>query len=873
MRPEDREIIDEDELGEMVAIDHESPEVEDTEDGGAIVRLDSDDTRPADSEFYANLAENMNTSDLKKIATTLLELIERDKSARSKRDEQYAEGIKRTGLGNEAPGGADFEGASKVVHPMLIEGCVDFASRTIKELWPASGPVKTKIEGDVTVQKEERAERKAKLMNWQVTVQNQEFRAEVEQLLTQVPLGGAQYLKVAWDERRNAVAPLAIMIDDMLIPFAATNFYSAERKTHVQYLTTAEYQSRVQSGMYRDVDIVPTSVEPEATAAGKASDKIEGREGTSYNEDGLRTVFETYVTMQVGEDEEPSPYIITTDKSTNDVLSIYRNWEEDDQTRRELEWIVEFAFVPWRGAYPIGLPHMIGGLAAASTGALRALLDSAHINNTASGLKLKGAQVGGQNRSPGVGEITEIEGGLQVDDIRKVFMPMPYNPPSTVLFQLLGFLVDAGKGVIRTTLDDIADTNPNTPVGTTLARMEQGMVVFSAIHGRLHDAMGRVVRILHRLDRDYLDDEKVKLEVGEGMATRKDFTGPMDIVPVSDPNIFSEAQRYAQTQAVVQRSDSQPGLYDKRKVEERLLQTLKVPDYENLLMPATEPEAQNAVAENVAMSLGRPAVAFPEQDHAAHIRTHLAYYLNPMFGQNPLLAPAFVPALLQHLKEHFTLWYMQACVETVETYSGLDIDKALKHHDGDEDNRALDRLFAEASFLVGENAEESMKELTGMMQQIAQQAQQFQQPPPMDPMQAQISIAQAKVQQEEIKTQTAQVKAEGEKARMAQDAQSDAQRMQLEQTKLEQEGALKAAELEQAMTLQQRKDEMTMRMAELDAEIEAENMAAEERRVAAEIDAKMRMNEADNVTALTISQAEIEQDGESNLSTGTGIDP
>ena len=236
MQPDDRE-IDADELGEMVSLGTDAAsEVEDTDDGGAIIRL-GDSPRPADSDFYANLAEDMPTSDLKTLATDLLELIDRDKQARSKRDKQYEEGIKRTGLGDEAPGGASFEGASKVVHPMLVEACVDFASRTIKELWPSSGPVKTKIEGEVTTEKEERAERKAKLMNWQVTVQNQEFRSEVEQLLTQVPLGGAQYLKLAWDERRNAVSPLAIMIDDMLIPYAATNFYSAERKTHVQYLT------------------------------------------------------------------------------------------------------------------------------------------------------------------------------------------------------------------------------------------------------------------------------------------------------------------------------------------------------------------------------------------------------------------------------------------------------------------------------------------------------------------------------------------------------------------------------------------------------------------------------------------------------------
>ena len=368
--------MDDNELpeGEMVTIDDAEDEgdVRDTEDGGAVVSFGEEDTGPAGrGEFYANLAESMDESDSNKIATTLLDLINKDKDARKKRDEQYEEGVRRTGMGEDAPGGASFAGASKVVHPMLIEACVDFSSRAIKELFPAGGPVKDNIIGDVTEEKEAKARRKTTLMNWQLTKQCRETRAELEQLLTQLPLGGSQYLKLSWDEARNRPIIVFWPVDDMILPFAATNFYSSERKTFREYVTEQTYRRRIKTGMYRDVDIYSPGMEPDRSETDKANDKIEGKQATSYNEDGLRTIYETAVTMEIESDKEvdgPAPYLVTIDLVTSKVLSIYRNWEEKDETREEMIWAVEFPFIPWRGAYPIGLPHMIGGLSAAATG-------------------------------------------------------------------------------------------------------------------------------------------------------------------------------------------------------------------------------------------------------------------------------------------------------------------------------------------------------------------------------------------------------------------------------------------------------------------------------------------------------------------------
>jgi hypothetical protein len=867
---EEEDIIE----GEVVEFDGEDEsDVEDTEDGGAIVTLDENGPAAGESEFYDNLAETMSEPDLKTLASKFLELISRDKEARKKRDEQYEEGIRRTGLGDDAPGGAQFNGASKVVHPMMTEACIDFASRAIKELLPPQGPAKDLIEGEVTMKKIQKAKRKTSLMNWQLTVQSQDFRSELEQLLTQVPLGGAQYLKMSWDEARNRPGFLFVAIDDMYLPFAATNFYTAQRKTHVQYLTQLDYEMRVESGMYRDVDLTPPGLEPERSAADVANDKIEGRSDTSYNEDGLRTVFECHVIADV-EDNGNAPYIITIDKPSGKVLAVYRNWDEEDDSREPLDWFVEFPFIPWRGAYPIGLPHMIGGLSAAATGALRALMDSAHIQNVPTMLKLKGGTRGGQSLNIQPTQVEEIEGGLNVDDVRKLAMPIPFNPPSPTLFQLLGFVVDAGKGVVRTSMDNLADQNPNAPVGTTLALIQEGMTVFSSIHARLHSAMARTLRILHRLNAMYLDDADVKHEVGEVLATRADFEGPMDVVPVSDPAIFSEAQRFAQVQAVAQRAAALPQLYNLRKVEERLLDTLRVPNPKELLNPALEPKQQNAVNENVAATMGRPIVAFPEQDHIAHLKTHLAYMTNPALGGSQLIAPTYLPVIMGHIKEHLALWYASTVLELAEDTSGIDIAEDMKNLKDDEARRAFDRMLAEASQSVVTDATEVFAALPPVIAQAMQTMQQFAPQVPPDPrvalegqkLQAQQQRDQAQMQSDAQKMQ-AQMQLEGQKMqlegqKMQMQAQKDQTAMQIEGQKMQADAMQSQAEMQlQAQKLQ------------IEQQLEQMKQDREDARKSAELNARMTMNQQDNQTAMQLAQAEIMSGERIAVSTGTGINP
>jgi hypothetical protein len=835
----------EQEYGEMYEVEDDS-KVRDTEDGGAMVTLDDSPT-PAESEFYANLAETMPSWELSNLGSELCDILEKDKEARKKRDEQYEEGLRRTGLGDDAPGGASFTGASKVVHPMLTQGCVDFSARVMKELFPPDGPARDKIIGEVTLDKQEKADRLVKFMNWQMTEQMPEFRSELEQLSTQLPLGGGQYLKITWDQNKKRPMPQFVAIDDVYLPFAATNFYSSERKTHVQYLTRIEYQKRVESGMYMDVDLMASPLPPDESKAEVANNKIEGRQSDSYNIDGLRTIYECYIIHDFNDEYGLAPYIISLDKATQSVLAIYRNWEEDDDTKQEMQWMVEFPFVPWRGAYPIGLTHMIGGLSAAATGALRALLDSAHINNFPGLLKLKSG-TGGQTDRVDPTEVKEIEGSFGQDDIRKMLMPMPYNPPSAVLFQLLGFLVDASQNVVRTTFEELADSNANTPVGTTLARIEQGMVVFSAIHARLHDSMGRVLKLLFRLNKTYLTEEEVYDETGELLVKRSDFDGPMNVVPVSDPNIFSEAQRFAQVQAVMQRAKEMPQLYDLRKVEIMFLERLKVPQGKDLLVPAPKPLELNAVNENIAATMRRPIVAFPEQDHLAHLQVHLDFLTNPIFGNNKAIGPAFIPAMLDHIKEHMVLWYASQIYHEASDAAQVDIGEIQKDATTEE-KQSLDKLLATTSQVVTKQSQEAFQQIPQIIDQAIQTLQQMQPPPPQDPS---VQIAQQQLQNQQAKDQA---NAQTAQAKLQQDAQ-------LKQADMQQRGMEKQMEIQ-------------ARIEALQADLKKEMMRqqAEDQRTQAQIRARLEMNESDNQTAKQLAALEIATGERIGVSTGTGINP
>jgi hypothetical protein len=726
--------IEEQEDGSAV-VDLPDLETEEQPDGSAIVTIE--DGPEFNPEFYDNLADTIDSSELTTLAFRYLDLLETDKEARSLRDKQYEEGIRRTGMGNDAPGGATFMGASKVVHPAMAEGCVDFASRAIKEMFPPDGPVKTKILGKMDDLKAAKSERKRDYLNWQITEQIEEFKDEQEQLLTQLPLGGSQYFKLWFDEQKKRPCVEFLPIDRVILPFAATNFYTAQRAAEVHEITQYEFERRIRTGMYRDVNYIKASGTLDQNKVEQANNKVEGKQFED-NKDGLRKVYHIYCYLELEDDKstkgEYAPYILMVDELDNQVVGLYRNWEEQDETRTKLDWVVEFKFIPWRGAYAIGLPHLIGGLSAALTGALRALLDTAHINNSATMLKLKGAKISGQSQQVDVTQIIEIEGAPGVQDIRQIAMPMPFNPPSPVLFQLLGWLDTAAKGVVTTSEEKIADITSNAPVGTTQALIEQGAAVFSSIHARMHDSQARVLKILCRLNRWHFEEMKKGDVVAELEITRDDFEKNTDVVPVSDPHIFSETQRMAQNQAVLALAEKHPSQFNMSAVLSRMLKQMKVPNINELMVDVPAPEQRTSADENAALLIGQAAYAYLQQDHIAHIQDHLQFALNPFLGQSPFADPSYLNNLIEHLKQHMTLWYLNRSNGYVEDSVGKPVD--------DYDDPALTATIDKVYTTVGAHVMLDTQQVFGQFQQalaqLVQMAQQRKNSPQVLPPDAQV---------------------------------------------------------------------------------------------------------------------------------------
>lgn len=811
------------------------------EDGSVDIPELPEDELAEVAEFQANLAKVISSSALRSAAMELVDLIEKDKNARKKRDEQYEEGLRRTGLGNDAPGGAEFEGSSRVVHPVLAEGCVDFAARAIKELFPAAGPVKSFIAGESTPQKLERANRKTRFMNWQLTSQIPGYRDELEQLLTQLPMGGSQYQKFLQDPSTGKPSIEFVPIDELLLPYAATNVYTAARVTHRQLITKYELEKRVRNGLYIEIFDTPSHSLPEQTASSLANDKIEGREDDGYNEDGLRAVFEVHAWYSFDDDGltggEPAPYIITIDEDTEKVLAVYRNWDEEDPTFQKLDWFVEWKFIPWRGAYAIGLPHLIGGLSAALTGSLRALLDSAHINNAATMLKLKSGRVVGQNTQVSVTQICDIEAPANIDDIRKIAMPMPFNPPSPVLMELMNSIYGLAKGVIATAEESMSQVGNRTPVGTTQALIETGSAVYSAIHARLHESQRRALKILHRINSKTLDDTEIVRELGEQLVTREDFLGSLDVIPVSDPTIFSESQRFAQVQAAIQMAADPSVPWNKVNIYRRALKQMRFEAIDELLPAPPEPITSNVIEENFKATTGVPLKAADQQNHMAHIQGHLGYVASPLQLTNPLIPPQALMGILAHVEEHVQLlqkaMLVQSAAQVAATNFGLD-----------EDSMLVAAQAQAEQYLVNT--------LTPVLQQIQQIQQQLQQrmPPPQMPPEVQASIQIAQMDTERKKAfDTGKLELERQELGMsAQSEQVDAAmkqaQQQFENQLAQQEAAFNANATTQHLMFEREKEQLK---AQIDLLVnEANNKQKHE--------TETEKNHEDNFTKLVIER-------------------
>ncbi len=774
----------------------------DNADGTTTLVLDENEP-PQDSDWFANLSETLPESVLSGLSQKYLDLIDQDLEARKERDDMQAAGLKKAGLGSPAPGGANFEGASRVTHPILTQSYVDFSSSSIKELFPPNGPVRTKIEGTPNKDKLDKAKRKTAFLNWQLTEVIKSYRPELERLLTQLPVGGSQYMKLYWDESRLRPNVEFVPIDDIVLPYEARNFFDVQRKFHRMRVSDFDYERRVESGYYRDLSLGLGYVGvEEETRSARQTAKIEGKRNDYSSDTGERIINEGCVYEQLeGDTKAPSgvacPYLITIDEESRKILAIYRNWDEGDETCSELDYIVDWTFIPWRGVFGLSLLQCLGGLPDALTGSLRALLDTALINNMPGGIKLKG-NPGGASLSVDATQITEVD-AMGSDDIRKIYMALPFNPPSPVLFELLGFLQNAAGGVVGTAEEKIAEAGNNMPVGTALALIEQGAKVFSAIHARLHDSQRRCLEILHRIYRDHMPD---RVEFGsdeDDYVTREDFEGRMDVHPVSDPNIFSETQRFAQIQFVLQTllafAPVAPQIMqdvDLKKLLARAFEMAKIPDYEEFLPPAPEAKPLNPADENINMVLGKPVKAYEGQNHEAHIQVLLDFAQNPLFGASPIIAGKFTPAAMNHLQDHLLVWYGEMMKLEAAHGQKMDFDN--------EPGASVE--LAMAAPVIDKAAQIAFAKIPALVTQGLQQLQSMAPKPPMDPM---VAIAQQQVQNQQTvaqgKLSLDQQKAAGDaqaKMQIAQEKAAAAERdyhLELQKIGIDQQTEIKTAEI------------------------------------------------------------------------------
>lgn len=864
----------------LTDVQPEGYEISLNEDGSADVHDPSGPPPLEDAEHFANLALSMEQGRLDAIASELLDAIEQDKESREERDRQYEEGLNRTGMGNNTPGGATFPGASRAVHPLLLESSIDFAAGVMNEMLPPEGPVKATVTGDENDEKAARAKRVARYMNYQITELMPSTYHEFEVGFTQCPLGGAFYTKTYLDNRMPAVS--FIPIDHVYRPWSDGDFYSQPRITHAQSIDKWTYKENVRKGLWMDVVDVDTgsSQIPEESKATQANDRIVGRDEPTENVDGIRLVYETSIMMGLLDDyDDMEPLLVTIDVEARKVVAVYRNWRKDDPDKKRIPFLIEWPFWPWRGGYPVGLTHMIGSLTGAATGSLRALLDAAMLNNSQTGVKLKGgSSSGGQNIQPRVTEITEIAGSLAQDDIRKTFMPMEFNAPSPVLFQLLGFLVDAGKGVVRTTFDEYDKFNGETPVGTAQMFIEQGLKNFGSVHARLHRSMRLFLKGLYQINQDTLTDQTIIDQQGELTVSAADFQGPMVVIPISDPRIFSDLQRKAMAQTIAARAEKLPMIYNLRKSEENFLRQYGVADPDQYLVEIPKPKRMNAVAENVTASSGQPLQAFPGQDHEAHITVHVAFLKSKVLGSSISLAPKFIPQIIEHLGQHLALWYSDAMLEAATAalrVKTMNPALTLESFMGEGTEIGLDRLMAELDDEVIAEAQATLGDVPTIIEEARQLLKELAPPMPMDP---------SVVAQEDVQRQREKDRKDGEIKVI--DIKT---RRELGMAQIEQKGKETAMEAAFRVREEQRKDDEAEA-----ARIEAEQQAQiESGRVAVAADAnqvKLETNNADNQTALDIvemnNKARVEAakeaakgrkaaggGGGGNIRTGTGINP
>tara|TARA_R110002126_G_scaffold67743_1_gene171443 strand:- start:3845 stop:6253 length:2409 start_codon:yes stop_codon:yes gene_type:complete len=669
---------------DMEIVENSVDNIQMMEDGSAVI---GEQQNMLETTFDMNLAEVIEEKELGTISNDLFEAFQNDKSSRKEWEETYKNGLDLLGFRYQERS-QPFQGASSVTHPMLSEAITQFQAQAYKELLPAGGPVNTQIVGKIDRQREEQSQRVKEYMNYQITHKMEEYDPDMDSLLFYLPLSGSAFKKVYYDTGLERAVAKFIPSDDLYVPYLASDILTCERVTHSLRKSQNEVRKLQVAGFYRDIDLQSYN---EETGLQEKENRISGIQKTNYNDEDYE-LLEMHVYLNIpdidADDGIKVPYIVTLDRGSQKVLSIYRNYKEDDQSRKRTQYFVHYKFLPGFSFYGFGLIHMLGGLSRTATAALRQLLDAGTLSNLPAGFKARGLRVKDQDTPLQPGEFRDVDapGGA----LRDGLMPLPYKEPSQTLFQLLGFCVEAG-----TRFASIADQKvgegaaAGAPVGTTMALMERGARVMSAIHKRLHYAQRIEFKLLGKIFAESLPPV-YPYEVGnDGIPSLKaeDFSDDIDIIPISDPNIFSMAQRVTLAQTQLQLAQADPESHNMYEAYRRMYQALGVKDIDVILPIPPQPEPLDPAVENAGSLKGQNLIAFRNQNQMAHIDAHRAFMSSALVKNNP---PTM--AILQgHIMEHVGL----QAREEVEEENKQEIDQISAQYGG-EIPPELQQQFQEA---------------------------------------------------------------------------------------------------------------------------------------------------------------------------------
>ena len=776
----------------LMVVEQEEEPVGDTlltemDDGSMVVDFDPMMMMMgAPVSFDSNLAEAIEDNELRTLAVDLIGKFDSDKSSRSDWEETYEQGLDQLGLEIEDRT-TPWAGACGVFHPMLSEAVVRFQSQTIQEIIPAQGPVKTHVWGKFTPERQEQAKRVQEYLNYQLLEVMTEYRSETEKLLFSLPLAGSAFRKVYFDPSLGRPTSMFVPAEDFVVAYNESDLEQAERYTHVMNRSTNQIRKLQVSGFYRDIELTASYIEDNPI-----TDKFNDIGGVqpSFEKEERHQLLEMHVDVDLPGFEDENgvalPYVITIDKSSSEILSIYRNWSEDDPNRIKKQHFVHYGYVPGIGFYNLGLIHMIGGLAKSATSLLRQLVDAGTLSNLPGGLKTRGLRIKGDDTPIMPGEFRDVDvpGGAIRDNITF----LPYKEPSGVLYQLLGNIVEEGRRFASMADLKIADMNQEAPVGTTLAIMERAMKVQSAIQARIHASLKQEYKILATLVRDYTEpDYPYETDEGEGIKL-EDFDDRIDVVPVSDPNASTMAQRIMQYQAALQLAQQSPNLYDMPLLHRQMMSLIGIPNADQVVPIQEEVQPKDPVTENQDMLILSPVKAFEYQDHEAHMRVHMALKNDPQLAQEVQNSPAggaVSGALDAHVREHLAFVFRRQ----IEEELGITLPPQEEQLPPDIEKR-LSTLIADAA-----------DQMMGKKQQQAQ-AEKFaeqQQDPIVQMRQRELAIqemdAQRRQQADTAKQQVEQQKLSADAQERMAKLDLDMQKLELERDKLLSKERMDEAEL------------------------------------------------------------------------------